>query len=299
MKNNLNANEINENSSGKDWLNVCTNEEAKTILEEIRPTDIFSKEEEKWYSEEIKKGNMVARNEFIVKNLNLVYHVAKKFKNPELYEDLVNEGYVGLIYAVDNFDPDIARFSTYAVKCISGYMYRYIENNSRLIRIPSYLHQRLKKIYKVLNQLEQESEISSTEIDEKKISKIAEKTGYNKRKIKNAIKANYKIYSLNNEFGNEKESEGIEFFPSKDNVEEKVIEKIMNENFMSELKKLLNEILSKQEKEIFYYRYFENLSYQNIALKLGISKQYVQQIEKKAIKKIRNKNKKLKLLCDI
>lgn len=112
---------------------------------------VLSELEEKEYIKKIKDGDIKAKNEFIKYNLRLVIYWARRYSGYETYFlDLIQEGNVGLIKAINNFDLKMeCKFSTYAVWWIRQSMARYIQNNSRNIRIPVNLHEKFKRYKKV------------------------------------------------------------------------------------------------------------------------------------------------------
>lgn len=110
-------------------------------LKEIRKTPLLTAEEEVSLSRRIREGDNGAREQMITANLRLVVSVAKDFLNRGLpFMDLIAEGNVGLMRAVEKFDPEQGnRFSTYGVHWIKQSIRRALVNSSKTVRIPSYM----------------------------------------------------------------------------------------------------------------------------------------------------------------
>jgi RNA polymerase primary sigma factor len=103
-------------------------------------------------------GNIEARNRIIVANMRLVIALAKNYSTIE-FEDLIQEGVFGLIKAIEMFDSSLGcRFSTYATTRIKQVLGRFIDNKSRQIRLPAYINDLLRKIYKAQEELIDPSE---------------------------------------------------------------------------------------------------------------------------------------------
>ena len=109
-----------------------------TYLEEIRNFPLLDEEEETELARRVQAGDEEARKKMIESNLRLVVHLAKHYQNRGLpIEDLIEEGNLGLIRAVERFDPAFnCRFSTYAVWWIRQYMSRSLISQSKIIRLP-------------------------------------------------------------------------------------------------------------------------------------------------------------------
>ncbi|RMF78326.1 MAG: sigma-70 family RNA polymerase sigma factor [Planctomycetota bacterium] len=108
--------------------------------------------------ERLQQAAAAARERMVGANLRLVISVAKNFRNKGLpMEDLIEEGNVGLMHAVDRFDPEVgARFSTYASYWIDQAIRRAVQNATQMIHIPSYLMEQIGRMRLTLRQLEEQ-----------------------------------------------------------------------------------------------------------------------------------------------
>jgi len=111
-----------------------------SYLSAIDETDLLAAEEEVKLANRVQAGDTVARDHLARANLRLVVRIAREFSGAGLsLEDLIQEGNLGLMRAVEGFDPDMGtRFSTYASYWIKQSMQRAVENTARPIRVPSY-----------------------------------------------------------------------------------------------------------------------------------------------------------------
>ncbi|MCX7408188.1 MAG: RNA polymerase sigma factor RpoD/SigA [Planctomycetales bacterium] len=119
----------------------------ETYLREINETALLSAEEEKELSNRITAGDGSARDRMVRANLRLVVNIARAYTNKGLpIQDLIEEGNLGLLRAVEGFDPDMnTRFSTYASYWIKQSIKRALINSAKTIRIPAYMVELLSK----------------------------------------------------------------------------------------------------------------------------------------------------------
>jgi RNA polymerase primary sigma factor len=119
----------------------------ETYLREINETALLSAEEEKELSNRITAGDSSARDRMVRANLRLVVNIARAYTNKGLpIQDLIEEGNLGLLRAVEGFDPDMnTRFSTYASYWIKQSIKRALINSAKTIRIPAYMVELLSK----------------------------------------------------------------------------------------------------------------------------------------------------------
>ena len=223
-----------------------------------------------------REGDMTAREELILGNLRLVLSVVGRF-NPrhESADDLFQVGCVGLIKAIDNFNPDFSvRFSTYAVPMIIGELRRYQRDNnavrvSRGIRDIAYRALQIKEV------------VSLQEGREATIPEIAKGLGVSERAVGEAMEAIVEPVSLyDSVYGD-------------DDDKMYVIDKLADDNEESEgwienmaLKEAIGR-LAGRERDIIMRRYFGGKTQMEIAEEIGISQAQVSRLEKNAIEKMR------------
>ena len=119
----------------------------ETYLKEINRVPLLTADEEKSLAVEVREGDMEAREHMIRANLRLVVSIAKNYMNRGLsFMDLIEEGNLGLLKAVERFNPDVeCRFSTYATWWIKQSIRRALVNTSKTVRIPSYMVELITK----------------------------------------------------------------------------------------------------------------------------------------------------------
>lgn len=258
-------------------------------LSDIQKFDLLSKEEEYDLLRRIKEENdEQARQLLILSNLRLVISTAKKSLGNGLpLIDLISEGNIGLIKAINKFDYEKGhRFSTYAVWWIKQSIKKAIINIGRDIRIPSYKYEQLSKVNKVMKDyMATHGEMPST-------SYIAKKIDLKENKVILLMNEFQDMISLNEVVGDNIFLEDV--IGKNDNVEEKIIK----EDQLLEMRELLNNVLSEREKIILEYRYglYNNKIYtlKEIGEMMGITRERVRQIEKKSITKLKEHLKKYK-----
>lgn len=258
-------------------------------LEQISK-DLLTKEQEILLLKQIQQGDIESRNLLIESNLRLVIFVAKKYANCGLsFFDLVQEGNLGLIYAAIHFNVQLdKRFSTYAYACIDGYIKRLITRKNEMIARPCYLIDYESKIDKLRKKLKVESQIELTDEDILKYLNISPKVLSTIKKYPRK-----KVFSLEELM--EKETEFMEehvgiFLASTYQVDG------FKEYEQLELKEVILDsfaCLSEKEKYIvkLYYGFIDDelWSGRQIAKFLGITQTRVEQIKRKALRKLRNK----------
>ena len=225
----------------------------------------------------IRQGDKLAREEYIKGNLRLVLSVMKRFDSSnENADDLFQIGCVGLVKAVDNFDPDRqVKFSTYAVPMIIGEIRRYLRDNSSLRVSRSLRDIAYKVIYT------REGYIRKN-MKEPSIQEIAEEIGIAKEEIVYALDAIQMPMSLHEPVY----SDGQDALFVMDQVSDK---KNKEENWVESISlREAVERLGERERHIIKLRFYEGKTQMEVANEVGISQAQVSRLEKGALKAMRN-----------
>ena len=224
----------------------------------------------------IQKGDEKAREEYIKGNLRLVLSVIKRFdSSSESADDLFQIGCVGLMKAVDNFDPErLVRFSTYAVPMIVGEIRRYLRDNSS-IRVSRSLRDTANKaIYAKEGYVRRY-------MKEPTVQEIADEIGIAKEDVVFALDAVQTPMSLHEPVYND----GGDALYVMDQVSDK---KNREENWVEELSlEAAMERLNERERYIISLRFFEGKTQTEVAGQIGISQAQVSRLEKNALKTMR------------
>lgn len=237
---------------------------------------ILTKEEKAELFVRMKAGDMVARETFIRGNLRLVLSVIKRFQNSnENADDLFQIGCIGLIKAIDNFDPTLGlQLSTYGVPMIIGEIRRYLRDNNSIRVSRSLRDTAYKAIYAKERYMKQY-------LKEPTIQEIATEIGINKEDIVVALDAIQSPMSLQEPVY----SDGgdvlyiMDQVSDKKNKEEKWVENLSLETAMGRLDARENFIIS--------LRFFEGRTQMEVAEEIGISQAQVSRLEKNALRSMK------------
>ncbi len=237
---------------------------------------LLKEEEKEELLRRIREGDEEARETYIKGNLRLVLSVIKRFDgSSENADDLFQIGCVGLMKAVDNFDPSrMVRFSTYAVPMIIGEIRRYLRDNSSIRVSRSLRDTAYKAIYAKEGYIRQY-------MKEPTVQEIADEIGIAKEDVVFALDAIQSPMSLHEPVY----SDGGDTLYVMDQVSDK---KNREENWVEELSlEAAMERLNERERYIIRLRFFEGKTQMEVADQIGISQAQVSRLEKNALKTMR------------
>lgn len=260
-----------------------TNDEnpLSTYLVEINRISLLTHDEEKKYAREAAKGNTVARNKLINANLRFVVNVAKKYQGQGLLlEDLIAEGNIGLINAIERYDVEKGyHFISYAVWWIRQAILKAICEKSRMIRLPLNKVNELVQIEKARNYIQE---------GEQEIKEVARLLNMKPNHVEDLLAISRDMISLENPLYNVKDSSTIGEFIESTKYRAPDAE-ALNSALLDDIEFVLDK-LDKKAADVIRFRYGlgnnEPLSLQEIGDRFNLTKERIRQIEKNAIKKL-------------
>lgn len=263
-----------------------SNDPTHLYLKEIGFSPLLSAEEEVYYGRLAIKGDQKARQRMIESNLRLVVKIARKYYNRGMeFSDLIEEGNLGLLRAVDKFDPERGfRFSTYATWWIRQTIERAIMNQSRTIRLPIHVLRELNACLTTARKLMQEQDREPT------YGEIAEALDKSIDDVKEMMHLNEKVVSLDIQVGNEgsQTKSLVEALPDKSTIDPE--EALYTERFNESLEACLEELTDKQ-REVLCRRFglggFERQTLEEVGEAVGLTRERVRQIQMGALKTLR------------
>ena len=266
----------------------------RTYFGEISRVPLLTREDEVRLAKRIEAGDKRAKEELAEANLRLVVSVAKKYRGCGLpFLDLIQEGNLGLMKAIEKFDYTKGyKFSTYATWWIRQAILRAITNRSRTIRVPTHINELIRKIYQVeRNSLKETGEMPSPE----SLAKSLETTVENIIKAKKTAQS---MTSLDMPIGYDDDGSVLGDF-----IEDATVESPERETFehllVQELERALDERLTDREKRILELRYglndYQPKTLDEVGLVFSISRERVRQIQKEALSKLQDSDLKKRL----
>jgi RNA polymerase primary sigma factor len=268
-------------------VKVVTKREPTAVQQyfrEVRKIKVLSAEEEYELAVKVVNGDESARETMIKANLRLVISIAKRYMGCGiLLSDLIEEGNLGLIKAVEKFDPEMGyKFSTYAAWWIRQSVVRAIAKNSRMVRLPVNIAEMINKFFKVLDNFIQLTG------GEPSYKDIADEMKVPLEQVYYLMKLAQRPISLEHEIG-EKEGNSL-----MDIVEDTKVISPVDQMWLQRREKLINcllDTLNEQEKEIILHRFglgdIEPKTLENIGQMQGLTRERIRQIEDCALKKLR------------
>ena len=246
---------------------------------------LLTHEEEINLSRRAKAGDVRARQRLVEKNLRLVVSVAKKYRNMGLpFEDLIQEGNIGLMKAIDKFDPDRGyRFSTYATWWIRQAVQRSVADKGRTIRVPVHMGEKIRKMARAYNELSAALEREPTD------EEVARKLEWDVEQVRDVKSALPDATSLDQPAGTGEDASELGYF-IEDEREPGVAETVAREMESGWLEEAV-ERLPERHREVLIRRYGlddrDKATLAELSEELGVSRERVRQLQREAERMLR------------
>ncbi len=276
---------------------ISVNDPVRMYLKEIGKIPLLTSEEEIEYAKRIEEGDEEAKRRLAEANLRLVVSIAKKYVGRGmLFLDLIQEGNLGLIKAVEKFDYRKGyKFSTYATWWIRQAITRAIADQARTIRIPVHMVETINKLVRVSRQLVQE--LGREPLPEE----IAEEMGISEERVREILKIAQEPVSLETPIGEEDDSHLGDFI--EDQEARAPADAAAFELLKEQLEGVLDTLTPREEKVLrlrFGLDDGRSRTLEEVGQYFGVTRERIRQIEAKALRKLRHpmRSKRLKDYLD-
>ena len=270
--------------SSDDTQNSASIDATRVYLNELGKSKLLTADEEKIYGKRALQGDEEARKIMIESNLRLVVKISRRYLNRGLpLLDLIEEGNLGLIRAVEKFDPDRGfRFSTYATWWIRQTIERAIMNQTRTIRLPIHIVKEMN-IY-----IKAQRTLSQTLDHEPSAEEIARHLEKPVKTVIRMLKLNERVTSVDVPAGKDYERPLLDSISDDDS--HSPTEQIQEDNIKNNITHWVYQLSDKQ-REVICRRYglcgYENSTLEQVAQELGVTRERVRQIQMDALKRLK------------
>ena len=282
-----------KNSKHKTYGEV--DDPVRMYLSEIGGIPLLNPQEEKELAERVIAGDNEAKNKLIEANLRLVVSIAKKYTGRGMaFLDLIEEGNLGLMKAVEKFDPSKGyKFSTYATWWIRQAVTRSIADQARTVRLPVHMVETINKLIRTSKRLMQEFGREATHLE------IAEEMDITEERVRELLVYAQEPVSFETPIGEEEESHLGDFIADEDSPS--VVEDVANAELKRDLEEMLNDekSFSDREKKVIQLRFGlldgRARTLEQVGREFDVTRERIRQIEAKALRKLRLPAKQKKL----
>ncbi|PCJ48848.1 MAG: RNA polymerase sigma factor RpoS [Gammaproteobacteria bacterium] len=263
---------------------ASANDATRLYLKEIGAAPLLTAEEEVYFSRKVQKGHLPSRQRMIESNLRLVVKISRRYLNRGLaLLDLIEEGNLGLIRAVEKFDPERGfRFSTYATWWIRQTIERAIMNQTRTIRLPIHIVKELNIYLRASRQLAQELDHFPS------ADEIAEKVQVDVKAVNRLLGLNNRVTSMDVPFSGDKGSSLQDTISDEQTLDPS--EKLQISKVKSKIEKWLLQ-LSDRQCEVLARRFgllgFHPDTLEHVGEEIGLTRERVRQIQVEALKRLK------------
>ncbi len=264
--------------------NTDSNNSLRIYLREIAKTDLLTREQEVELADKIQQGDKNARSLMIRANLRLVVKIAQDYSNYGLpLSDLISEGNIGLMKAVERFDPEKGgKLSTYAAWWIKQGIKRALANQSKTIRLPVHMVDKISRMRRISNMLAEALGRDPTD------SELAEELGIPRNKLAMLKQASQRPASLDAPLGDEDSSDYSEIIGDEKALDPALA--LQNNDMHGQLDDLLDS-LDERETRIIGARFGldgqKPLTLEEIGVEFGVTRERIRQLQNVALAKMR------------
>ncbi|MDG4555120.1 MAG: RNA polymerase sigma factor RpoS [Candidatus Competibacter sp.] len=256
----------------------------RMYLSEIGFSPLLTAQEEVYYARRVLQGDAAARNRMVESNLRLVVKIARRYMNRGLnLLDLIEEGNLGLIHAVEKFDPERGfRFSTYATWWIRQTIERALMNQTRTIRLPIHIIKEINGYLRATRQLAQSLD------HEPSAEEIAQVMGKSVADVKRMLQLNERVASVDTPIGKDEDRSLLDAIPDDNNPDPSQL--LQDADLNEKLDLWLDQLNDKQRivvKRRFGLGGQEKATLEQVGNEIGVTRERVRQIQIDALRRLR------------